>query len=774
MSLPAIQANLPVIPVHPEDLIPTWKISLQKITELVIQLLLPFIITIAFYALLPISFSAVVLPVITFGAVFASSFLFTSETEKVRPVTIAPLQAPAPVARPLVPPPLLPAEAPRGITNRGLNNCWVNSLTQLFRCDAGIMDWFQKFPDAIANFSNRPIFMPRECLFSDAEIALNPIQRVPFNAPTPRANLEVFKWITETPEFSLLNVNDLFSERAVAEMLPDNLFDRYPQDERLRRRQNAAELVASLRNRNREQKQGRSDAIEALDPQVLPADFETITPENRTAFRQTGDQRIIHWISRVAGLDLIHLNSLLSDQAIDLPDALFERFPEGAHADLKLHATAIIEKLRAIVEAEQLNDAEKQALLDKLQRVNRSMAIVALSEDKIFIQKTSAYRGTFDLIEYLKVNNLVDLPLDQIFTPDPLDGDVAEMMRTLEIRRMFPGYQALNREEKTMILDSARFYQSVARMTPLERENTLRYLTFFSDKEDPSSAVKFFQKYKNFFSSYENAKNGNLAVVQAASQELRLAFHQRYPLNNFNPNLQADPSEAFAKMEDLLPPELKVDFEVRRFYDTTNFGPMPVTDSCDGDSRKSREIKTPFLQIDILKDRPNLTAMLENYFDNRSEMGGTLRLAGADGVTHEYPIQRELQTFAQGPSSLWIMIKRFKFETPWDFFHWVLPSCFPAPAGQSTKLETPVLLPDTLDITTLNEGVVQYRLDGFIVHLGKSANSGHYVSYKREQNAAGESVWYEIDDSRVTKVAGDKLTTKMAHAYMPHYSRIQP
>jgi hypothetical protein len=66
-----------------------------------------------------------------------------------------------------------------------------------------------------------------------------------------------------------------------------------------------------------------------------------------------------------------------------------------------------------------------------------------------------------------------------------------------------------------------------------------------------------------------------------------------------------------------------------------------------------------------------------------------------------------------------------------------------------------------------------YECDEFISHLGQAVNSGHYVSYVKNRDAAtGMETFWLCDDSIVTEVTRATYLAEMGRAYILHFRRL--
>ena len=93
--------------------------------------------------------------------------------------------------------------------------------------------------------------------------------------------------------------------------------------------------------------------------------------------------------------------------------------------------------------------------------------------------------------------------------------------------------------------------------------------------------------------------------------------------------------------------------------------------------------------------------------------------------------QRSL-SFSQMPSVLNVQLARYAYNSN---------------TGNKTKLMNPVLINRTLNVRTRNKSSVKYVLCAVQNHLGKSAQSGHYIAEAMDWSTG---IWFEYDDESVT------------------------
>jgi hypothetical protein len=121
--------------------------------------------------------------------------------------------------------------------------------------------------------------------------------------------------------------------------------------------------------------------------------------------------------------------------------------------------------------------------------------------------------------------------------------------------------------------------------------------------------------------------------------------------------------------------------------------------------------------------------------------GGTVRL-------HNWRLEGAL------PAVLTIQMNRFNFST---LFARVFKLKEKITAGLN------LTIPGTL---TADGVAVNYRLSSFILHIGESTSSGHYISYQRRNDS-----WLLIDDDSGYEVTPAEVLAKVQDAYLLSYER---
>jgi hypothetical protein len=89
------------------------------------------------------------------------------------------------------------------------------------------------------------------------------------------------------------------------------------------------------------------------------------------------------------------------------------------------------------------------------------------------------------------------------------------------------------------------------------------------------------------------------------------------------------------------------------------------------------------------------------------------------------------------------------------------------PIKRENKLNVPLELNLNKDLVLeKSNNELAYNLSSFIVHFGRTTESGHYVSYLKKHDK-----WYECSDTSINEVSIEKITKLKQHAYMCFYNR---
>jgi hypothetical protein len=162
-------------------------------------------------------------------------------------------------------------------------------------------------------------------------------------------------------------------------------------------------------------------------------------------------------------------------------------------------------------------------------------------------------------------------------------------------------------------------------------------------------------------------------------------------------------------------------------------------------------------QLNVLKlpiDQSNVfPRLLKNYFEEDEESHEPSVAKNEPKIEAKYSLTRYYQ---EEPSSLILTLRRFSFKD-----------------GQSRKINSEIQgIPATLKLPSkaLNgkEPQKELELQSFIVHLGKSSNSGHYICYRKV-----EGDWYLFNDSASPRRLSEEMALEAAKdAYLIFYDQI--
>ena len=156
------------------------------------------------------------------------------------------------------------------------------------------------------------------------------------------------------------------------------------------------------------------------------------------------------------------------------------------------------------------------------------------------------------------------------------------------------------------------------------------------------------------------------------------------------------------------------------------------------DGRRPIQIREPFTSLDLVNGR-NFYKSFDSIFDSKDEYN-----------------QRIIKKFINAPDTLMIKLQRFKFE-------------------QSEEGLKPVKINRAFDIPlelvlngskTLDGAPRIYECSGFIVHLGDSIESGHYISYVKKRG-----VWWCCNDDYIRRVNLSEVLNAKKHSYIVTYAK---
>ena len=170
---------------------------------------------------------------------------------------------------------------------------------------------------------------------------------------------------------------------------------------------------------------------------------------------------------------------------------------------------------------------------------------------------------------------------------------------------------------------------------------------------------------------------------------------------------------------------------------------------------KNNPLAITHLNVNLAKDKPELSSLLENYFypttiEYRCPFCETF---SKDNIKKTLVISY--------PNILAIQLLRYDFDRN---------------TMRPVKINCPVHCPLQMDLTSFADQSTlpfkaQYRLKAVICHNGLTSDSGHYTAY-----VARDEDWYLCDDTSVKPVSEDTLKTAqvMEQTYMVFYEKVNP
>ncbi len=126
------------------------------------------------------------------------------------------------------------------------------------------------------------------------------------------------------------------------------------------------------------------------------------------------------------------------------------------------------------------------------------------------------------------------------------------------------------------------------------------------------------------------------------------------------------------------------------------------------------------------------------------------------------------------PLSLCIHLKRFEyvgggmFSGGREFFGHRHSKGLGMSGGGGSKISKKIDFPALLSLPLSDGRLCQYLLTGVIIHVGKSATSGHYTAYVKQPGSSHR--WYYMDDCH-TQTVSEKDVLKERDAYVLFYTR---
>ncbi|KAG0357570.1 Ubiquitin carboxyl-terminal hydrolase 35 [Gamsiella multidivaricata] len=103
------------------------------------------------------------------------------------------------------------------------------------------------------------------------------------------------------------------------------------------------------------------------------------------------------------------------------------------------------------------------------------------------------------------------------------------------------------------------------------------------------------------------------------------------------------------------------------------------------------------------------------------------------------------------PTNLIILLNRFEFDVK---------------RSRRIKINTPILLTQSVQIRTQDGYLQGYDLYAVVIHTGESANHGHYYTYARDSAAAGKgeetTTWLLYNDTSIAVSSFEEIQQTLA------------
>jgi len=181
----------------------------------------------------------------------------------------------------------------------------------------------------------------------------------------------------------------------------------------------------------------------------------------------------------------------------------------------------------------------------------------------------------------------------------------------------------------------------------------------------------------------------------------------------------------------------------------------------------------PFLDLALEVSKKHIDSLAAAFkeFMRKEKLDQNNRWRCSGCKKHVCPT-KHLSVF-RPPLSLCIHLKRFEyvggesFNMGWEFGHRHNKGLGMRGNGGS-KISKKIDFPAVLSLPLSDGRVCQYLLTGVIIHVGKSATSGHYTAYVKQPG--GSKLWYHMDDCH-TETVSEKTVLKQRDAYVLFYTR---
>jgi ubiquitin C-terminal hydrolase len=163
----------------------------------------------------------------------------------------------------------------------------------------------------------------------------------------------------------------------------------------------------------------------------------------------------------------------------------------------------------------------------------------------------------------------------------------------------------------------------------------------------------------------------------------------------------------------------------------------------------------PFLDLSLEISRNSCNSVIAAFHEfTRRETLDTNNRWKCSGCKKRVCATKQLTVF-RPPLALCIQLKRFSFGG------FVL-------GGK--KISKPIEFPVKLQLPLSDGRSCAYALTGIVIHVGGSANSGHYTAYVRKPCNGADRPWFHMDDSFVQQVS-EQHVLRQRDAYVVMYCR---
>ena len=178
----------------------------------------------------------------------------------------------------------------------------------------------------------------------------------------------------------------------------------------------------------------------------------------------------------------------------------------------------------------------------------------------------------------------------------------------------------------------------------------------------------------------------------------------------------------------------------------------------------------PFLDLALEVSKNSITSVAEAFQEfSRKETLDSENKWQCSGCKKRVCATKQLTVF-RPPLSLCVQMKRFTFGGLGSFgfgfggFH---SKKF---GGRGHKVTKPIAFPSEMKLPLSDGRSCEYALTGMVIHVGGSADSGHYTAYVKKAKSGGSTQWYHMDDSFVEAVS-EKTVLRERNAYLLFYCR---